>query len=495
MEVGCYTSAGPHGAAFGALSRQAWVSKSHRGAPLAQQRERRFLVSDGFHVTYYADRAMKHRKGRFDLRNVLTLRPSTDPHCAHGLDVVLSESHQIPPQPTKQILLDFGSPEELTLWLALWSSAVETRFLDPELLPFRDAALALVFNSQRGRDGALPSASRSASLLRSGSSKGSFKGSFKAPPLLSPRGSSRRNSCTTTEMPALDPSGTAGACCCSSPLSPRGGGGASYPSSPRGSAACGGGGAGSCGAGGGAGSPEFETDEPDTPRGSVVGRSTPPAVSLSASPLSSFGNLSVHVGGNGMNGAPSPAPPAVAASSSSPVFMDDVAAAAAAGRRWSLGGGGASPPVMRDSSAESRSAGCGGGGGGGSVGGGSEGSSVGFAGRSIGVSVSESSPSGGGGGLELDFVSDDVQRRASVLEALGEASVGQAIKEADASDFADLVGRSDSEMASIRRATGDARRRRSLDEVTLKADLLDSLEAGTSEEVLKRRGSFLSGSI
>ena len=217
-----------------------------------------------------------------------------------------------------------------------------------------------------------------------------------------------------------------------------------------------------------------------------MGRSTPPAVSLSASPLSSFGNLSVHVGGNGMNGAPSPAPPAVAASSSSPVFMDDVAAAAAAGRRWSLGGGGASPPVMRDSSAESRSAGCGGG---------REGSSVGFAGRSIGVSVSESSPSGGGGGLGLDFVSDDVQRRASVLEALGEASVGQAIQEADASEFADLVGRSDSEMASIRRATGDARRRRSLDEVTLKADLLDSLEAGTSEEVLKRRGSFLSGSI
>ena len=37
MEVGCYTSAGPHGAALGALSRQAWVSKSHRGAPLAQQ--------------------------------------------------------------------------------------------------------------------------------------------------------------------------------------------------------------------------------------------------------------------------------------------------------------------------------------------------------------------------------------------------------------------------------------------------------------------------
>ena len=477
MEVGCYTSAGPHGAALGALSRHAWVCKSHRGAPFAQQRERRFLVSDGFHVSYYADRAMKHRKGRFDLRNVLTLRPSTDPDCAHGVDVVLSESHQIPPQPTKQILLDFGSPEELNLWLTLWASALDTRFLDPALLPYRDTALALVFNSQRGRDCALPSVSRSASLLRSAGG-GSFKGSFKAPPLLSPRGSQRRNSCTTG-MPALDPA--AGACCSSPVTSPRGGS-ASYPSSPRSSAVGG-------GSGGGA---DFETDEPDTPRGSVVGGS----IRLSCSPLSSFGNLS-------MSGSSVPSP-GTTASAASAVIMDDIAAAAAAGRRWSVSSsaaGGDSPLAIRDSTAES-----GGGGGGGGCGCG-EGGSGGFAGR-LSFAVDDSDVGAvaaggvvvvGGGGLELDVAVDEVRRRASVMEALGGTSVGEgvaaSIEEADPAEFAELVARSDSEMASIKKFAADARRRRSLDEVQLKAELLDSLEAGTPEEVLKRRGSFVSGSI
>ena len=49
-QAGCYTSCGPHGVARGNLARHAWVCKSHRGAPFAKQRLKRFLASDGFHV-------------------------------------------------------------------------------------------------------------------------------------------------------------------------------------------------------------------------------------------------------------------------------------------------------------------------------------------------------------------------------------------------------------------------------------------------------------
>ena len=55
---------------------------------------------------------MRNRKGRFDLRNVLALRASTDAGCAYGVDVLLSEGREIPPVHTKTILFDFGSVEE-----------------------------------------------------------------------------------------------------------------------------------------------------------------------------------------------------------------------------------------------------------------------------------------------------------------------------------------------------------------------------------------------
>ena len=86
------------------LVRSGWVEKTHRGSAFARHRLRRFFVSDGFHCQYFADEDMRSRKGRFDLRNVLCLRPSTDPECAHGVDILLSEGHEIPPQHTKTLV-------------------------------------------------------------------------------------------------------------------------------------------------------------------------------------------------------------------------------------------------------------------------------------------------------------------------------------------------------------------------------------------------------
>ena len=142
------------------LVRRGWVCKSHRGSPFAKHRLRRFLVSDGFHVQYFADEALRHRCGRFDLRNVLCLRASTDPDCKNGLDVLLSEGHQIPPKPTKIVLLDFGSADALSLWLPLWTSAVALEHVDESLGSHRDPQLAATFNAVRGGESPLRSTSR-----------------------------------------------------------------------------------------------------------------------------------------------------------------------------------------------------------------------------------------------------------------------------------------------------------------------------------------------
>ena len=160
------------------LIRRGWVDKSHRGSSFAKHRLRRFLVSDGFHVQYFADETMRFRKGRFDLRNVLCLRASTDPDCAHGVDILLSESSDIPPRHTKTVVLDWGSAAVLELWLSLWTSAVALAHVDPLLHAHRDPQLASTFNVVRGGEPPLRTSVRLPGR----------------PPLLSPR-ERRRTSC------------------------------------------------------------------------------------------------------------------------------------------------------------------------------------------------------------------------------------------------------------------------------------------------------------
>ena len=160
------------------LIRRGWVDKSHRGSSFAKHRLRRFLVSDGFHVQYFADETMRFRKGRFDLRNVLCLRASTDPDCAHGVDILLSESSDLPPRHTKTVVLDWGSAAVLELWLSLWTSAVALAHVDPLLHAHRDPQLASTFNVVRGGEPPLRTSVRLPSRT----------------PLLSPR-ERRRTSC------------------------------------------------------------------------------------------------------------------------------------------------------------------------------------------------------------------------------------------------------------------------------------------------------------
>ena len=54
----------------------AYLLKNHNSQPWAAKHVKRFFTVEGFHLLYYDDENMKKRRGEFDLRNVIHLRPS-----------------------------------------------------------------------------------------------------------------------------------------------------------------------------------------------------------------------------------------------------------------------------------------------------------------------------------------------------------------------------------------------------------------------------------
>lgn len=140
--------------------RRGWMRKSHRGSPFAARNERRYLVSDGFHVSYYSDEATRHRTGRFDLRNVLSLQRPSDPDCTHGVEILLSETREIPPVLTKTVRISFAEESDLLGWLSLWASAVDVKHVSEDLMQHRDFELARKFNARMWRQPPLRSSRR-----------------------------------------------------------------------------------------------------------------------------------------------------------------------------------------------------------------------------------------------------------------------------------------------------------------------------------------------
>ena len=53
---------------------EGFVRKSHGSRPFSSRHVTRYLVADGFRVSYYTDESRTSLKGHFDLRNVVRLR-------------------------------------------------------------------------------------------------------------------------------------------------------------------------------------------------------------------------------------------------------------------------------------------------------------------------------------------------------------------------------------------------------------------------------------
>lgn len=152
---------------------------------------------------------------QFDLRNVTTLAPSTDPGVGEGaVDVVIWDSSLSQIRGTtltdasKRMIISFSPDiQRREAWLKHWASAVGASYLDAALLGYRDEALARQLDAEYGNVPAIsprrsrfsakpPSAkvvltprSSSGSLigLPTGSSPGEFDSPLK-PPDPPPRG-------------------------------------------------------------------------------------------------------------------------------------------------------------------------------------------------------------------------------------------------------------------------------------------------------------------
>ena len=129
-------------------SKSSYLRKNHAGAPFAAGDARRFFVQDGFQVQYYDSDARTKRNGRFDLRNIVTLRPTADPSVTDGVELVISvNGHGVA---TKTITVSFDdAKEEAPMWKAMWCSAVGETAVDERLKGFRQLALVNADFKQR----------------------------------------------------------------------------------------------------------------------------------------------------------------------------------------------------------------------------------------------------------------------------------------------------------------------------------------------------------
>ena len=126
-------------------SKSSYLRKNHAGAPFAAGDARRFFVQDGFQVQYYDSDARTKRNGRFDLRNIVTLRPTADPSVTDGVELVISVNGD--GVATKTITVSFDdAKEEAPMWKAMWCSAVGETAVDERLKGFRQTTLVKKFN-------------------------------------------------------------------------------------------------------------------------------------------------------------------------------------------------------------------------------------------------------------------------------------------------------------------------------------------------------------
>ena len=129
---------------------QGWLRKSHAGEAFKDARKRRYFVSHGFHVFYYASPDNAHVHGHFDLRNVVEISP-TEPNDGAPRDSIrisVAEGYI-----RKRIIIAFSTDRADTTratWLRTWCSAIEHKWVHRDFDQYFDAALAARFDRAFG---------------------------------------------------------------------------------------------------------------------------------------------------------------------------------------------------------------------------------------------------------------------------------------------------------------------------------------------------------
>jgi len=133
------------------LKKSGYLKKNHKGSTFEKKSFRRWFVSDGFYVNYYAAESKSKACGRFDLRNVTEMK--TSPTVPNTLIIRIADKKD------KDMVISFADvPNDEAAWKKLWCSAVAAPAIakDAELLKYRDETLALTFNDKFSAQGALP---------------------------------------------------------------------------------------------------------------------------------------------------------------------------------------------------------------------------------------------------------------------------------------------------------------------------------------------------
>lgn len=127
--------------------KEGWLRKNHKSGSYLAANARRWFVSDGFHVFYYDDNTRSTIKGHFDLRNVIGIRPCTDPSAPEAVDIDVAEG--APQKVTKTIIVSFVMDvADKATWLQLWCSAIAPEYVDIKLRGWQDAQLNATFNQE-----------------------------------------------------------------------------------------------------------------------------------------------------------------------------------------------------------------------------------------------------------------------------------------------------------------------------------------------------------
>ena len=136
------------------LEKEGFLFKNHAGATF-KSGTRRWFASTGFNVTYYATNQKKTIKGHFDLRNVVSIKPSTDKGAGEGsIELNIAEKGQ---KTVKVMIIAFRGYEqkEREVWLRLWCSAVVPEYVAPAFKGYIDAPTHDKFNGEFGDQGAV----------------------------------------------------------------------------------------------------------------------------------------------------------------------------------------------------------------------------------------------------------------------------------------------------------------------------------------------------
>ncbi|KAL1525857.1 hypothetical protein AB1Y20_020705 [Prymnesium parvum] len=173
------------------LSRSGWIevsdSKSASDPPV-----RRYAHQEGFHLSLYDsvpdERTHPSARVRFDMRNVLCLRPAA----GSAVEVFLPTGRK----PYK-LFASFGAADDegAAAWLRLWCSSVDFGNVDRRLRLHRDYSLVLALDNTCWSQEAVPTSWRGASWRH-------LSLLHPAPPLLSPRSPHHPTYTPTTPRPS-----------------------------------------------------------------------------------------------------------------------------------------------------------------------------------------------------------------------------------------------------------------------------------------------------